>query len=362
MNNVYKIDISSTDYDTGLDAISLVEFPAVEINFLTFSKETQKNLTRIKFEDNEKHIITGVAILADTPIYRIDEYGNEYYVVFEKKVIEQLVEKYFRHNLTNIVNIEHKSNEYVPGLTMIESIIVNKERGICPVEFSDVPDGSWIVSFKVSNLDVWEKIKTGEVKGFSVQGLFNIIDHPNIENNNYKKNIFSKKMSKLKDALRTLLMKYSDLQTDKGKLEWEEDEQLEVGYAVYIDDLPAPDGEYATGDKVFVVKDGKVEEIKDLTVEDMAKKTKQKCADESTVEEPVEEPVEGEIQTKVKGLETKIAELETKIAELEAKITSIEMTPATNPIVEEFDNVKLNKNIQDEKLKRAIAIASSFKK
>ena len=170
---IYKIKIDPTDQITGMDAISLVECPAVEVDFLKFSKEEPKSL---QFANEEKRIITGVALLADTPIYRVKTDGEEYYVVFDRETIEQLVTKYSKYMFNNFVNIEHSNQHFVDGMYMIESYLKNSERGIVPVEFSEIPDGSWIVSYKVDNIDVWEKIKSGEVKGFSIQGVFNLIE------------------------------------------------------------------------------------------------------------------------------------------------------------------------------------------
>ena len=170
---IYKIKIDPTDQITGVDAISLVECPAVEVDFLKFSKEEPKSL---QFANEEKRIITGVALLADTPIYRVKPDGEEYYVVFDRETIEQLVTKYSKYMFNNFVNIEHSNQHFVDGMYMIESYLKNSERGIVPIEFSEIPDGSWIVSYKVDNIDVWEKIKSGEVKGFSIQGVFNLIE------------------------------------------------------------------------------------------------------------------------------------------------------------------------------------------
>ena len=183
---LYDISIDPTDFETGLNAISLVENPAVEVDFLAFAKDESAVL---QFADEERHIITGIALLADTPIYRIAPDGTEYYVRFTKDCIRELVEKYFKFGLTNSVNIEHKDNQFVDGVTMLESYIIDKERGICPNEFASAPDGSWVVSYKVNNLDVWNKIKSGEVKGFSVQGLFHIIE-TKLEMSSNKPNVF----------------------------------------------------------------------------------------------------------------------------------------------------------------------------
>lgn len=170
---IYKISIDLNDDYTGLDAISLVEYPAVEYNWLAFGKQEK---IKLQFEDSDKHIITGVAILADTPIYRVAPDGSEYYVVFDKESIAIIVEKYSKMSLNNSVNIEHNDNAFVDNIFLIESYIKDSSRGIVPMEFKDIPDGSWIVSYKVENDEVWEKIKSGEVRGFSVQGIFSLIE------------------------------------------------------------------------------------------------------------------------------------------------------------------------------------------
>lgn len=165
---IYNIEVSLTDDITGVGTISLVEHPAVEVGFLKF--ETDKPI-ELQFND-DKHIITGVAMLADTPIYRNNERYGEHYVVFSKQTIRNIVEKYSKFGLQNLVNIEHSQERYVNDIFMIESYLIDKERGIIPNEFSDAPDGSWIVSFKVNNLAVWDEIKEGKVSGFSIEGFF----------------------------------------------------------------------------------------------------------------------------------------------------------------------------------------------
>ena len=161
---VYKIAINMDDESNGLTAVSLVDFPAVEHNFLLFDKQ------ELLFKaDDEKQIISGIALLADTPIYRRNDRG-EFYVVFESDTIRQLVEKYSKDGMFNSVNLMHNDNAFVNDVYMIESIIIDKERGICPVEFKDVPNGSWYISYYVANKELWNEIKNGEwFKGFSVE-------------------------------------------------------------------------------------------------------------------------------------------------------------------------------------------------
>lgn len=163
-----KID----DEMEGMDAISLVESPAVERDFLCFSKDKQP--VKMKFDDS-KHVITGVVALADTPIYRYNEKMGEYYVVFSKETIVKMVEKYSKDGLFNSVNLQHDDDKFVDGIYMYESYLTNKDRGINPKEFEDIPDGSWICSFKVENEDLWKQIIDGDkLNGFSLQGMFEL--------------------------------------------------------------------------------------------------------------------------------------------------------------------------------------------
>ena len=168
---VFYIKINDDDL-TGIDAISLVDVPAVEKNFLCFSED--KEPIKLKF-DNSKHIITGVVALADTPIYRYTEGYGEYYVVFTKETIQKMVEKFAKLDLFKSVNLQHDDTKFVDGIYMFESYIVDKERGINPIEFSDIPDGSWICSYKVENENLWNAIINGnKLNGFSLQGFFDL--------------------------------------------------------------------------------------------------------------------------------------------------------------------------------------------
>ena len=168
---VFYINIDD-ELTTGINAISLVESPAVEKDFLCFSKE--KETVKLNF-DSAKRVISGVVCLADTPIYRYNEKYGEYYVVFSKETIQKMVEKFAKMDLFKSVNLQHDDTKFVDGIYMFESYIINKERGISPIEFSDVPDGSWIASYKVENDELWGEIINGnKLNGFSLQGLFEL--------------------------------------------------------------------------------------------------------------------------------------------------------------------------------------------
>jgi hypothetical protein len=123
--------------------------------------------------NESEHIISGPLMLADELIYRNNEKFGEHYVKFTAETIKQIAIKFAKKKYQNHVNLMHDQNQVVDGCTMFESWIVDKSRGVQAMEgFEDVADGSWFGSFYIDNAEVWAKIKSGELKGFSVEGLF----------------------------------------------------------------------------------------------------------------------------------------------------------------------------------------------
>jgi hypothetical protein len=154
-----------------VDYVALVDMPAIEKDFLAFSG-TVKPL-RFEVQNEDRRIISGPAMLANVPIYRRDPEMGEYYVVFSPETIYDIAQKFFAKGFNQNFNLMHDPKEKVQGVNVFESFIVDKSRGIQPMAgFEDAQDGSWFISAKVNNDEVWAKIKAGEVKGFSVEGLF----------------------------------------------------------------------------------------------------------------------------------------------------------------------------------------------
>ena len=165
---VYKLDINEWDEETGLDFVSLVETPAIQKDFLAFAEIAQ----RFEIKDEEKRIVTGAAMIADLPIYRRDDVRGEYYVVFDKESIFKIAKKWARGNKYDAVNAHHNT-PIADGVSLFESYIIDRERGVMPPKgFEEVADGSWFVSYLIDNDEVWAKVKSGEFKGFSVEGIF----------------------------------------------------------------------------------------------------------------------------------------------------------------------------------------------
>ena len=165
---IYKVVID--EEGLGIDKISLVEYPAVESNFLTFSKGEKRVLLSI--DNEEQRIITGVVARCDYPIYRREDNGFEYYIVFDRELIKQMAIKLLSDNHQNNINIEHKPNSDVEGVEMLELYIKDSDRGINPKGFEDIANGSLMVTYKVFNDEVWQSVKNGTYKGFSLEGVF----------------------------------------------------------------------------------------------------------------------------------------------------------------------------------------------
>ena len=153
----------STHYDNNIDVVK--ELGSIGNKFQT--------TMGFAITNEDDHIISGPLMLADELIYRNNDLFGEHYVKFTAETIKSIAVKFAKKKFQNHVNLMHDSNQIVDGCTMFESFIVDKKRGILPmVGFEDVADGSWFGSFYVENPDVWNQIKSGELKGFSVEGLF----------------------------------------------------------------------------------------------------------------------------------------------------------------------------------------------
>ena len=252
---IYKALV--TDEGEGILKISLVDMPAVESNWVACKKE--KEPLKFKVEDEEQRLITGVVMRADFPIYRRTEDGFEYYITYDKETIKTMAEKLLADNAQNNVNVMHEDGSDVEGVNMLEIFIKNSEKGIAPAGFDEIEEGSLFATYKVENDDVWEQVKDGTFKGFSLEGYFSLEPTEVAIKNNKVKN--TNKMSKVKKILKSLLAEFGSIDTNNGTLDYEG--ELEVGTAVKINDEVAPDGEYETDDKVIVIADGVVTEIRD---------------------------------------------------------------------------------------------------
>jgi len=165
-----ELFIDDNDKENELDIISFVSAPAIEKNFMYFNKDEK----RFSFKsDDEKRVVTGPAMLPNREILRMDNDNNPYFVYFTEETIEKAQEIFAKNGKTKLTNFEHQEND-MDGVTVIESWIVSDPENdkSSVLGFEDIPKGTWMVSYKVDNDVLWEKVKTGEVKGFSIEGIF----------------------------------------------------------------------------------------------------------------------------------------------------------------------------------------------
>ena len=170
---IFELVIDENDEnESGVDYIALVDDPAINSNWQKFSKQKDVNF-KFKVQDEEKRIVSGYFMIADLPIARIDDEGKMFYVVFRKDTIQKIVNKFMRNGFNSNINLMHNSNAIAKGVYVIESLIIDSERGIkAPQGFEKVNDGSWWGSMRVEDDDIWKQVKNGDFKGFSVEGMF----------------------------------------------------------------------------------------------------------------------------------------------------------------------------------------------
>ena len=144
------------------------------INWAIEKMKTKDKYKQVfKIQNEEKRIVSGYFMKADLPIIRLNEDNEKYYVVFRKETIEKIVNKFFKNGLNANVNLMHDNNLKAKGVYVIESLIIDSKRGIkAPKGFENAPDGSWWGSMRVENDEVWQMVKDGSFKGFSVEGMF----------------------------------------------------------------------------------------------------------------------------------------------------------------------------------------------
>lgn len=309
---IYNAEIK--DERDGIIAISFVEEPAVESNFMLFGKQIP-----LFFANEEKRNILGVIMRADFPIYRRDEDGNEFYVTYSADTIAKMAQKYFVSGAVNTTSINH-NGETLDGVSLVQWYIKDTDKGITPKGFDDVKNGSLFAEFHIENENLWTACKDGTFKGFSLEGYFTT------EKTNLKSN---KMENKIMQKVRELLVKLAKVTTDKGELSYEGD--LEVGTEVVdANGVAVSDGDYTLEDgKIIVIKDGKVETIKEAVNLEGEEK-----------EVPAEEPTFSKAD--FDALKADFDALKAVVDELKAKVDELKK-PVEEPIESKFSKMSAGK-------------------
>lgn len=320
--------------DEGILAISLVDDPAIDIDFVCFSKD--KNIVNFSIQSEEERIITGPIMIPDYPIIRNVD-GYRFYVKYSRETIKEMAEKMLKDGTFNNVDTQHNM-QFIDGLSLIELYIKDSKKGIVPSFLQNIPDGTLIASYHIEDDILWDSVKNGKLlNGFSLAGVF---DFEGLKN----KIIKSKEMKIVEKFLKTVV-KFAQISTDKGVLLTNEGEDLAVGVEVFVEDgeeyKKADDGEYKLDDeRIIVVVDGKVSEIKEVEKED--EKEEEPIVITAAEEEEIEPKVEERdvVKEEIDDLKAEIETLKNEIAEIKNTLSNIVSKPAVEPIVEEFEKTK----------------------
>ena len=161
--------------DSETYAVSLVDEPAIEENFLYFKKEKGEKL-EVTLESNERHMVYGAVLVPDRPIYRYDEEtGEEYYIIFSAESIEMMSQGYMNNFRQHNVTTQHE--EQAADNCIVESWLKDDmvyDKSVALGLNPHLPVGTWFAGMKINNDDTWERIKSGELRGFSVESLISL--------------------------------------------------------------------------------------------------------------------------------------------------------------------------------------------
>lgn len=171
----YKVGCDSETY-----AISMVEMPAIESNFVALAKEEEEK-RQVFLESDERHMVYGAALIPDLDIYRNDG-EHEYYINFSKESIEKMSQDFMKEYRQHEVTVDHE--DVANEVCVVESWLVEDPyKDKANALGINVPKGSWMIGMKVNNIETWERCKQGSLKGFSVESIVSLEEFSKIDNN-----------------------------------------------------------------------------------------------------------------------------------------------------------------------------------
>ena len=300
---LYRIVVNPND-ESGVYSVSLVDEPAIEVDWIKLSK-----MIEVKFSANkDKQLLYGPLLIPDKMIYRRDDNGNEYNIVFDKETIELIADKYNKNKFNDVFNFQHSDKmveAYLKENWIVGQIDKSQNYGF------ELPEGTWFGAVKVEDQNFWnDYVSNGEVKGFSVElkcdvELVELSAHNKINININLMEI------KRKDGV---VIYY--------------DGELGVGTQLFLDPEMtqlAPEGEHELEDGSVVVIDAEAKIVEVTSSEEEVVEEEMATEEEVVVEPTTEKLTNEEVLTIVQPLfdefKNAYAELEAKVAELEAKLT-----------------------------------------
>lgn len=330
----YLIDENSDVY-----AVSLVDAPAIESNFIFL-----KSQKPIFLESDEKRMVYGCALRPDFPIYRIYD-DEEFYVEFSKKTVEKLSQKFLKNGFQNNWTIDHQ--DAVSGVYVTESWIktdMEKDKSIALGLDKDLPIGSWFVGCKVENDDVWQSVKNGDFKGFSIEAFVEMEEFNKIKNsdkymiqNTLDEDSFLDKIKNIiNDALGRPNVVEEPIETvnnDSPIVSIEDAVNNAIGEK--IDEMVVEKVDEIVNDEQ-VVEQNNVEETIKVDEPIVEEPKPEEIVDEvvETVEENAEnkEEVKEDLQEIINGLNAQIASMQAELEQLRNENKKLGGMPSANPV------------------------------
>ena len=265
-------------------SVSLVESPAMESAFIALSKqEVIERTIKLAEVDKKEHTLLGVVLIPDRPVYRNQD-GKEFYVTFPKETIKASAHDFFKKGFHRNSSLEHETK--LTGISFVESWMIadpkNDTANAYNLPKEDIVEGAWVMKMKCDNEEVYQKALDGEIKGFSIDGLFklNPTKEVNLKSDNkMESNLVNDFITDVKTALGLnkpeVEVKLGSVLSGENTLYFD-GEMLEIGGAVWLlgedeTKVPLPVGEYPLDEKeqiLVVSEEGVVGEIKEAVVEE----------------------------------------------------------------------------------------------
>ena len=190
---IIELLIDENKIESGINAVSVVESPAIEENFVALKKHE----IELKEVDTEKRILMGAALITNKQIYRKNK-DKEFYIYFSEDTVRKASELFLMRANQNNATLEHEK-KMLDGMSVVESWIIEDEKQDKSAKYGfNLPKGTWMISMKVNNDEIWNKVKAGEVKGFSIEGYF--VDK-------YEMSLQETEEDRLINAIRDLILK-----------------------------------------------------------------------------------------------------------------------------------------------------------
>jgi len=332
-------------------SISLVDDPAMESMFIALKKHNEP--IKLAEVDKIERTLLGVVLIPDKPIYR-NQNGEEFYITFPKETIQASAHNFFKSGFQLNSKLEHESE--IDGISFVESWVVkdpkNDTANAYGLDKNDIVEGSWIVKMKCENDEIYQKALSGEINGFSIDGLFNLKEV------NLKSEIkMAEEKKSFKDQVNEVLVslgitkevKLGSVQSGDLTIEYD-GEVLEVGTVVFVTEgeerIALPDGEYPTDMGMLVVAEGVVTavNVEEAPVEEELATPTTPTSDEITQAiKSLLIKYSEELDVKFESINKDLVEFKKENETLKAEVVTLSNEPAAKSVKTEIKQVELNK-------------------